>query len=374
MTNTDIRSKLVPFFAGLHYREVALAQRAVGCLVLLGSVKAYDEIVAEFESDDSYKAFLRPVKALLTDSFCARNAWRAALYAVNQGVELKAAAKAFDVNVSDFLFLWEGLADDDRAEIARQAKEQQLLLQPLPSGELQKLMNRLSKFCKQIAYRKLRFLQTTDNAILMEDIHSELITKALKIVRHYEHLTEDGKTHAILKIENYARSGITNYVTNMINFHTTRKRARVQNVTETCGTCDYCVAGHITHCRNAVNSYQATTLRMDLPANVDNQAPISSSLRAAIRPQDETIAEDEILQAILGGSSDQLKTFVNIVTDRQTPAEFEDWLQLHYDVRLDDITDNRKMTNYALEYLDLQKPQARRLLQAKYAKYAGERR
>jgi hypothetical protein len=374
MTNSDIRSKLIPYFTNLHYREVPTAQRAVGCLVLLDNVKTYDEIVADFESEENYKSFLRPVKALLTDSFCARNAWRAALYATGQNIDLNKAAQAFKVNQSDFYFLWDGLKEEDRDIIRHNAKESPVLLKQLAKEDLRGLMNRLSKFCKQIAYQKLRFLQTTDNAILMEDIHSELLTKALKMVRHYEHMSEDGKTHAILKIENYARSGIANYVTNMINFYTTKKRARVQNTTEICGTCDYCLAGHITHCRNAVNSFQATTLRIDLPANADNPASIASSLRTSLRPYDETLVEDEMLQTMLRGSSDELKNFVNIVTDVQTPEEFERWLQLHYDVRVDEITDDRKMTNYALEYLDLQKPQTRRMLQAKYNKYAGDRR
>jgi len=374
MTNSNIRSKLVPYFTNLHYREVPLAQRAVGCLVLLDNVKTYDDIVADFESEENYKSFLRPVKALLTDSFCARNAWRAALYASGQDIDLGKAAQAFKVNQSDFYFLWEGLREEDREVIRHTAKESPILLKQLPKEDLQNLMTKLSKFCKRLAYQKLRFLQTTDNALLMEDIHSELLTKALKIVRHYEHLSEDGTTHALLKIENYARSGIANYVTNMINFYTTKKRARVQNTTEICGTCDYCLAGHTTHCRNAVNSFQATTLRIDLPASADNPASIASSLRTSSRPFDETLVEDELLQAMLKGSSEELKSFVNIVTDTKTPVEFESWLELHYDVRVDEITDDRKMTNYALEYLDMQKPQTRRMLQAKYTKYAGDSR
>jgi hypothetical protein len=371
---TEIRSKLLPYFSSLSFEEVALAQRAVGCLVLLDSVKIYDDIVGAFQSEESLKAFQRPVKAFLTDSFTARNIWRAAIYASGNQIAINSAADTFKVDADDVYFCLDGLNAEDQAQVRAQGQEQQILLKPIPKSDLNKLMSRLGKFCKQVAYRKLRFLQTTDNAILMEDINSDLITKALKIVRHYEHLTEDGTTHALLKIENYAKHGIMNYATNMINFHTTRKRARVQNVTETCGTCDYCLTGQITHCRNAVNSYQATTLRLDLPATVESSTPIVASLRAHHIMQDDILVEDEMLRNLLVGASAEVQTFVNIITDKHTPVEFENWLMLHYNIRMDDVTDDRKMTNYALEFLDLQKVQTRKTLQTRYNRYISDRR
>jgi hypothetical protein len=88
----------------------------------------------------------------------------------------------------------------------------------------------------------------------------------------------------------------------------------------------------------------------------------------AQKPND-TVIQNDLLKKLLLDSNDDISTFIGIVTDINTPEAFESWLDLNYDVRLDDVKDDRKITNYALEYLKLEKAPTRQHIKARYEKY-----
>lgn len=362
----SIREKLLPFFEELPYSDVKVAQRAISYLILLDNVKLYDEMVLLFESQEQVKEFLKPVKSCVTDSYLSRGIWRAVLRSIINQSSLEEASAVFQVDPSDVYFCWDGLTSRDKQEFVEFAREGEFLLDPLSAQDLKALMSRLAKFCKNISYRKLRFIHNSDNAVLMEDIYSELQMKALKMVRHYEHLSKDGK-HDLLKIENYVKSGITNHVTNLINYHTTKKRARISNITKSCGECIACKEGKTAKCRMAVHDFQITTLRLD-PPKPNYIGTICNTLVSEVKTPDKVFEEKELFTRMKSGVDSKIAEFLNIIMDKSPSEDFEDWLRDCRHIRIEEIVDDRKITNLALEYLSLDKSLMKSVLSKQFSK------
>lgn len=368
VTSESIASKLLPFFEPLSYSDARLAQRAVAYLILLDNVKLYDETVILFECKDSIKDFLRPVKSLITDSYISRNIWRSLLYSYKENFSIENSSLKFDVHPFDSYFCWEGLALRDKEYFIEFSKDFQFTLEPLPKKELNSLMSRLYKFCKSISYRKLRFVHTADHAVLMEDIYSELQLKALKMVRHYEHLSKDNK-HDIVKIENYVKQGITNHVNNLINFYTTQKRSRISNITKACETCEFCLQNQPTKCRYVSQEYQVTTLSYDpVKSKSDNSFGFSEIL-ASETPSPYTVLEEkEFLSKIKDNLDTEVSDFLSILLDKSTPSSFENWAQQEKNIKVDDVLDSRKIVNLAVDYLNLNKKDTKNTISKQYSK------
>lgn len=52
---SSLIEKLYPFFEPLNQRNSLLAQRAIGCWVLVQNVKLYDEMIQLFDDEDDIK-------------------------------------------------------------------------------------------------------------------------------------------------------------------------------------------------------------------------------------------------------------------------------------------------------------------------------
>jgi hypothetical protein len=342
-----------------------MAHRAVSYLILLDNVKLYDEMLYLFQAKDVAKDILRPLKTTITDSHLTRGIWRSAIHSIRNETSLRLSSSLYQVNPADVYFCLEGLQPRDKAEFIKFSQTENILLDVLPVSEFNALMSRLAKFCKSISYRKLRFIHNSDNAVLMEDIYSELQIKALKLVRHYEHLSKDGK-HDILKIENYVKQGIQNYVTNLINFHTTKKRSRISNITTSCGVCSACISA-TGKCYTSIQEFKVTTLRLDPPKS-SYTGNIVNTLVADVPMPDRQAEDNELYSLVTKNMDPKVVEFIDILFDRSPSEKFENWLKESQNIRIEDIYDDRKIANLALDYLNIDKASMRNILSKRYNK------
>jgi hypothetical protein len=351
--------KLNPFFETLTYGDLQLAYRAVSYLVLLDNVKLYDEMMYLLSSKLKSKELLKPLKAAITDSYLTRAIWRSCIRIYRDGISIEDSAKKENISPSDVYFCLDGLPNRDLSTFIKFSTTEDVLLKPLSDKDLAVVLKGVTKFCKLLAYKKLAFISTADHAILPEDLCSELQTKALKLIRYYEHLHKNG-IHDLLKIENYVKQGIKNYLTNFIHFYTTKKRARIFSVQKDCGACKLC-REQTGFCANQVEDYQISTYRLDYDTT-DSMLKDASTLQCSPEQQ---FSSAEFYNAIKSSLDSKMAKFVDILYDKNL-EDFESWLLNTKNVKLNDITDNRKLTNYALNYLNLSRSKVQRVLQYKY--------
>lgn len=367
---THLMDKLYPYFEKLSYDNAILAQRAIGCLILLDNVKLFDEMVNLFDETNDSKEFLKPVKALVQEIATTKDIWRTVLLSIKENSPIEETAKLFNVDPSDAHFCYEGLHPKEKLQVQELVKEN-FLLKPLSEKDNLKIIKSINSYCNMLTYKKLRFIASADHSMVPEDLKNELITKALKMIRHYDHLSDDGITHNLTKIENYVKQGLSNYVTNFINYHTTQKRSRIENITEYCGTCDHCLTGNSVKCRHAVQDFQQTTLSFDLPHLHDRRG-----YKLSYDNNDQKNAEDilehlELIQVLKKNSNESINIYLDIITESHIPESFENWVEAKYKVEFRNLQDHRKINNYALEYLNLDKQKTKRILQNKYERYVN---
>ena len=87
--------------------------------------------------------------------------------------------------------------------------------------DLLPLIKQLQKFCRTIAYQKVRFLAQNDFGLSMDDLINELFEIGLLAMRTYDW------NHNQLKLLNTVKRSVRNHCVRMIEFHTAQRRARL---------------------------------------------------------------------------------------------------------------------------------------------------
>lgn len=354
--------KLAPFFENLSYQDTKLLHRAVSYLVLLDNVKLYDEMMNLLSSKEQSKALLRSIKLAVTDSYLTRSIWRSCLRVYREGLSIEESARKEGLQASDLYFVLEGLPERNLDGLINYAKTGDFLLQPLPKKEFNSIIKNMNKFCKLLVYRKLTFLYTSDYALLPEDLLSELNTKAIKLLRYYEHFQKNGE-HDLLRIENYVKQGVKNYLTNFIHYNTTKKRARMFNLATSCGLCKACVANEGA-CTSPYDSCHVSTYRIDIGKS-DALLNEVSGYTSRLSSSSLKLQEKEVYQVLKRSLDPELSKFIDIIYDKKS-EDFEQWLSITKNVKIDELQDQRKLANYALSYLGISKSFMQKTLKSKY--------
>lgn len=354
--------KLAPFFENLSYHDTKLTHKAVSYLVLLDNVKLYDEMMHLLSSQEQVKSLLKPIKIAVTDSYLTRSIWRSCLRVYREGLSIEESARIEGLEASDLYFCLEGLPDRNLDGFVNYAKTGDFLLKPLPKKEFNSIIKSMNKFCKLLVYRKLTFLYTSDYALLPEDLLSELNTKAIKLLRYYEHFQKNGQ-HDLVRIENYVKQGVKNYLTNFIHYNTTKKRARMFSVATSCGLCKACVANEGA-CTSPYDSCHVSTFRINIGTSEELLNEVSgyntTFMSAAVKLQ-----EKEVYHTLRDSLSPELSKFLDIMYDTNSD-EFEQWLSITKNVKIEELQDQRKLANYALAYLGISKSYMQKTLKSKY--------
>lgn len=367
MTTESICTKLNPFFNNLSFVDVVPAHRAVGEYILLRDTRKFNADV-DFLDKEICKIFSHEVKEMITTDHLFRCIWRAVYLAIRRSMKWEDAAKKYGIDINDILFCWDPLDAKTRRKVRAAARSTQIL-SFLTSKQLNDLVESLVPYCRTVAYKKLRFIEDNDHAYKNDDLVSELLIQALKVIRRYEHFSTDGKTHNIAKIQNYARSAISNYAKNMINKHTNVARARVENITNPCGHCASCKSGKIHKCENVIQDFRQTTLRLDIPMTDDN-----STLYDLLGSYDNTVEERNTLDNYIKPDlSPKMQTFVDIVVSGKSTPEFDYWLSENYCTSVDELFHSqRKLAKHAMRFLHLRENIVRQKLAVRCVSHSSK--
>lgn len=358
MSSPSLIETIKPFIESLSPKDTPVAHRAVGRFALLGEVLVYNEIVKQLSVKDVREIFLTHVKQTLKTLPTVPGIWRATFYAVRKAIPWADAAPKFGVTEKDIEFCWGGLQQADKAAV-KEAASGLMTFERLAPKILIDMVSELDKFCASVAYKRLRFLQTTDHAVGLEDLKNDLLAHALLAIRKYEHFSDDGKNHNVTKIKNYVKRSITNHALNLINYYTSKGRARIENITVHCGQCAYCKEGKFTHCQNTVNDFRATTVSLD--AATDPAKKVTQKITC----EDSTDMIDILAWDRLYENADpSVVQYIDIITEKNIPEEFEPWLQTNYKLTFEGL-DTRKLGQFAAYYCGLDETYLREIFAEK---------
>lgn len=359
-------ARLQPFLEQLSFSDVLPAQQAIGRYVLLRNARKFNSDIYNLDKDVQH-LFLNEVKEILNIDYVSRCIWRAVYLAIRKNFKWQKAASNYNIDVSDILFCWDPLDAQTHKRICASARDPKNILSFLNPEQLNKLITELIPFCERVAYKKLRFIEDNDHAYTADDLTQELLIQALRVIRCYEHFSNDGRTHDLKRIKNYTKAAVTNYAVNMIGRHTNPIRARVENITCACGQCASCKAGKEHKCENVIQNFRPTTLRLDIPIAEDNSTLYDL---LGVMDHDSVGERDNIDNYIKYNLSPKMVTFVDIVVHGKSSLEFDIWLRENYCTSVDQLLHNqRKLAKHVMRFLKLEEAVVQRELGPKCSDY-----
>lgn len=311
-------------------------------------------------------------KFLKWNDYVLTRMWRAIMTHL-LGTDMVSACRRYRIVHSDMLLAMRVLTDEDKQAI-RDIAAHGTLTAMVPNVIVEEIVDQLKRFVSMLAFEKARFLVDYDSMYdSLTDVHNECYCEIVRLCRTYDRfdadiatdhakyngnkyipkngpwfeivdVVSDGKSvpftirkrHVVvavergtwisvtyrhyLKMANYARRGVANFVNGLIYYHSHKCRRRL------CQTPD---------------GYAATVITMDEdggmpPVDIDTHKLVASKMFV-----------DKITTAL---TTKQL-ALVHIISGNPTEG-FEVWLQKEKGSDYDSLTD-RELTEFGSEYLDL---------------------
>ncbi len=356
----NLKDRILDFLAHTTDQgERSLLKHAVSHLIMFSDYKEYRCLIKE-ASPSLYTLFYSEVRDLIRTSFDAKKVWRSLYLHSSSEASIEEAASRFEVDAESCSFVWDNLTASEKRSIEKKAQEEELGF--LSDEDFSSIVKNLEKYCKKVAYLKLRFLSDNDRLFDLEDLSSELLARGIQVVRIYENCGE------VAKIQNYAKRGISNHAVNLIQYYTSASRARVVNNTKGCGTCIFCLTDKPQSCRHSVADYRATTLSIQGLSTQEDSLPIQGLQATGDCLND--VSQDSFVSFMREGLSKPAARVMDLFVSADPGPEFEKFLFDNYSTTVDSLLSTpSKLVKLLCEFLDVPTSEAVNDLKARYALY-----